>query len=54
MILSGLEMLGIAEGGWFQDTHIEAGHVDSVAYNHINELIGGTILSEEDLSIEDF
>lgn len=42
------------KAGCFRDTHVEARHVDPVAYNHVNELIRGTILSEEDLSIEDF
>lgn len=49
-----MEMLGVAGGSCSQNTHIEARHVDPVAYNHINELVRGTILSEKDLGVEDF
>jgi len=44
----------LQKAGSSRDTHVEARHVDPVAYNHVDELIRGTILSEEDLSVEDF
>lgn len=34
-------------------TYIQAGHVHSVAHDHIDELIRGAILSEEYFRIED-
>lgn len=46
--------LVLQKAGCFWDTHVKAWHVDPVAYNHVNELVRGTILSEKDLSIEDF